>query len=96
MKPLSLFQILNDVRLDLKEIIALEIISTYKEPELTQVLVADCRMNKISSPATSYKYIMRLKRRRFIEDVDVKGADKRIHYIQITNKGREFLAKVSA
>ena len=96
MKPLTLFQMLKDLRLDLREVLALEILSEYSEREPTQTLITACFKRGVSSQASTHKYIARLKRRRYIEDVFVKGADKRIHYIRITDKGREFLAMVSA
>ena len=96
MKPLTLFQTLKDLRLDLREVLALEIMSEYSEREPTQTLITACLKRGVSSQASTHKYIARLKRRRYIEDVPVKGADKRIHYIRITDKGRDFLAKVSA
>ena len=87
---------LKDSRLDIRELLVLDILSEYPEREPTQTLVTACLKKNVSSQATTHKYISRLKRRRYIDNVYVKGADKRMRYIKITTKGLELLAKVSA
>ena len=87
MTPKQTFRFMKDKNLDFKELMLLEQMTTYPKEVLTQQLVNDAMKENISSPATTHKYVAKLKRRRLIKDVHVKDQDARCHYIAVTDAG---------
>ena len=87
MTPKQAFRFMQDKKMDFKELMLLEQMTTYAEHVLTQSVVNDALREKISSPATTHKYLARLSRRKFIKDVYIKGQDQRCHYIAVTDLG---------
>ena len=81
--------------MDFKELMLLEQMSSYSDHALTNQVVIDAMKEKISSPATTYKYLARLKRRKYVKDIRVKDQDERCHYISITEAGKELLKQWS-
>ena len=95
MTPKQAFRFMKANRMDFKELMLLEHMATYTEHVLTQRLVTDAFSEKISSPATTHKYVARLKRRKYVKDIRVKDQDERCHYIGITEAGKELLKQWS-
>ena len=95
MTPKETFRFMRDKKVDFKEIMLLEQLATYPKEVLTQQVVNDAFREKISSQATTYKYLSRLKRRKFVKDVTVKDQDERCHYIVIAEAGKELLLQWS-
>ena len=91
MTPKQAFRFMQDKKMDFKELMLLEQMTTYAEHVLTQSVVNDALREKISSPATTHKYLARLSRRKFIKDVYIKGQDQRCHYIVVTDAGRDLI-----
>ena len=82
-------------RMDFKELMLLEQMSGYSDLALTNEVVMDVMKEKISSPATTYKYLARLKRKNYVKEIRVKDQDERCHYISITEAGKELLQQWS-
>lgn len=95
MTPKEAFRFMKENRMDFKELMLLEQMSTYTEQVLTQRVVTDAFSEKISSPATTHKYLARLKRRKYVKHIRVKDQDERCHYISITEAGKELLQQWS-
>jgi DNA-binding PadR family transcriptional regulator len=91
MTPIQAFRFMQSKRLDFKALMILEQMNGYPSRVLTNQVVMDSMKEKISSPATTYKYISRLKKHKYIKDVRVKDQDERCHYIEITDTGRELI-----
>ena len=91
MTPIQAFRFMKLKRLDFKALMILEQMNGYPSRVLTNQVVMDLVKEKISSPATTYKYISRLKKHKYINDVRVKGQDQRCHYIEITDTGKELI-----
>lgn len=95
MTPKEAFRFMTENRMDFKELMLLEHMSTYTEHVLTQRVINDAFSEKISSPATTHKYLARLKRRKYVKNIRVKDQDERCHYISITEAGKELLQQWS-
>ena len=95
MTPKETFRFMQDKKMDFKEMMLLEQLETYPKEVLTQQVINDAMKEKISSPATTYKYLARLKRRKFAKDVTIKDQDERCHYIVIAEAGKELLKEWS-
>ena len=95
MTPKQAFRFMQDKKMDFKELMLLEQMATYPKEVLTQTLVNDAVKERISSQATTHKYVARLKRRKFIKDVRVRGQDERCHYIAVTDEGRDLIGEWS-
>ena len=95
MTPKQAFRFMKANRMDFKELMLLEQMSSYSDHALTNQVVIDALKDKISSPATTYKYLARLKRRKYVKDIRVKDQDERCHYISITEAGKELLKQWS-
>jgi DNA-binding MarR family transcriptional regulator len=91
MTPKQAFRFMKAKKVDFKELMLLEQMASYPKEVLTQQLVNDALLEKISSPATTHKYLARFKRRRFVKDVKHKGQDQRCHYIVVTDEGKSLL-----
>ncbi len=87
MTPKETFRFMRDRKMDFKELMLLEQMTTYPKEVLTQQLVNDAMRENISSQATTHKYVARLKRRKLLKDVHVKDQDERCHYIAVTAAG---------
>ena len=95
MTPKQAFRFMQDNKMDFKELMLLEQMTTYPKEILTQQLVNDALREKISSPATTHKYLARLKRRKYVKDIRVKDQDERCHYIAVTDAGRDLIGEWS-
>ena len=95
MTPKEAFLFMKTKRMDFKELMILEQMSSYSDHALTNQVVIDAMKEKISSPATTYKYLARLKRRKYVKDIRFKDQDERCHYISITEAGKELLQQWS-
>jgi len=95
MTPKQAFRFMKENRMDFKELMLLEQMSSYSDHALTNQVVIDAMKEKISSPATTYKYLARLKRRKYVKDIRFKDQDERCHYISITEAGKELLQQWS-
>ena len=95
MTPKEAFLFMKKYRMDFKALMLLEQMSTYAEHIQINLVVMDASREKISSPATSYKYLGRLKRRKYVKDVWIPNQDRRCHYISITEAGKELLQQWS-
>ena len=91
MTPKEAFRFMKAKRMDFKELMLLEQLSSYSDLTLTNQVVMDAMKEKISSPATTYKYLARLKRKNYVKDFRVKDQDERCHYISITKDGKDLL-----
>jgi DNA-binding PadR family transcriptional regulator len=91
MTPKQAFRFMQTKKLDFRALMLLEQMASYPKEVLTQQLVNDAIQEKISSPATVYKYLARLKRRKYIKDITHKGQDQRCHYIVVTDEGKSLL-----
>lgn len=91
MTPIQAFRFMQSNKIDFKEAMLLEQMSTYPKEILTQRLVTDALQENISSPATTHKYLARLKRRKYVKEVQLKNQDGRCHFIVITDTGRELI-----
>ena len=95
MTPKEAFLFMTKHRMDFKELMLLEQLSSYSDLTLTNQVVIDAMKEKISSPATTYKYLARLKRKNYVKDFRVKDQDERCHYILITKDGKDLLKEWS-
>lgn len=95
MTPMQAFKFIKEKKLDFKELMLLEQMTTYPKEVLTQTLVNDAMKENICSQATTHKYVARLKRRKYVKDVRVRGQDERCHYIAVTDEGRDLIGEWS-
>ena len=91
MTPIQAFRFMQSKRMGFKALMILEQMNGYPSRVLTNQVVTDLTKEKISSPATTYKYISRLKKHKYIKDVRVRDQDERCHYIEITETGKELI-----
>lgn len=91
MTPKQAFRFMQSNKIDFKEAMLLEQMSTYPKEILTQRLVIDALRENISSPATTHKYLAKLKRRKYVKEIQVKDQDGRCHFIVITDAGRDLI-----
>lgn len=93
MTPIQAFKFIKEKKLDFKELMLLEQMNSYSERVLTNQVVIDALKEKISSQATTYKYLARLKRKKYVKDIRVKDQDERCHYIAVTDAGRDLIGE---
>ena len=95
MTPLETFRFLNKKDVDLRAMMILERLDFYNRPIMTGQIVTDATTNSaFASQATVFKYLIKLKDRKFVEEID-EVSDQRCTYIQITNNGRKLLKEWS-
>jgi DNA-binding MarR family transcriptional regulator len=91
MTPIETYRFLQVKKMDLKEMMILERMASYNRPMMTGDVVSDATTKSaFASQATVFKYLARLKRKEFIEEV-YEARDGRCTYIDITSKGKKLL-----
>lgn len=82
---------MQNKKMDIKALMILELLSKRVSPVMTHTLVMEASQEKISSPATTYKYIERMKVRAYVEEVTIRNQDNRCTFIVATKEGKKLL-----
>ena len=78
-------------KMDIKALMILELLSKRVSPVMTHTLVIEAAQENISSPATTYKYLERMKGRAYVKEVILKDQDNRCTFIAVTEEGKKLL-----
>ena len=94
MRPLRAMSLQKDLGLDFNASCVLDLLSDYPKATPTQVIVDECLKDKVSSPATTHKKLVQLKKLGFVEEyAHPEDRDKRKCYIKVSAEGMKYLNK---
>jgi len=94
MRPIRVYYQQKSHGMDMGADCVLDVLSDFRGPVPTEMLVRECRKDKISAPATTYKKLALLKAKGFAADYEhPEDRDQRKSYIHITEKGLQYLHK---
>jgi DNA-binding MarR family transcriptional regulator len=94
MKPLDLFNHYKKSKNDLIADCILQTLNDFKGPITTCALVIKCLDIRVSSPATTHKKLMQLKKLGLVQKYDhPSDSDSRRRYVSVSRKGTEYLSK---
>lgn len=91
MTPIETHRFMKTQKMDMKALMILELLSKRVSPVMTHTLVMEASQEKISSPATTYKYLERMKGRAYVEEVTLRNQDNRCTFIAVTKAGKKLL-----
>ena len=92
MRPLRVLSLQKEHGLDYVADCVLDLLSDYPKATNTQTIVDECHKDKVSSAATTHKKLGQLKKLGFVREIThPNDKDGRKCYIQITEKGMEYL-----
>ena len=94
MRPLNVFKLQADHKMDFVTDCVLDVLSEYEGKTAIHDMVQDCHRIGVASQATTYKKIALLKGLGFVEEVkNPDDDDKRKTFIKVTSKGMDYLRK---
>jgi len=94
MRPLRVMGLQKDYGMDFVADCVLDLVSDFPKPTPTQTIVDECHKDKVSSSGTTYRKLAQLKKLGLIkEHAHPEDKDGRKCYIQITDKGLDYLAR---
>ena len=94
MRPLKILQMQKENNMEFVTDCVLDLLSDYPKATTTQVIVDECSKDRVSSPATTHKKLGQLKKLGFVREIThPDDKDRRKSYIQITEKGMQYLTK---
>lgn len=94
MRPLRILSLQRDLGLDFNASCVLDLVSDYPKPTTTQVIVDECLKDRVSSPATTHKKLLQLKKLGLVEDyAHPEDRDGRKCYIKVSAEGMKYLNK---
>jgi DNA-binding MarR family transcriptional regulator len=91
MTPIESHKFMQTKKMDIKALMILELLSKRVSPVMTHTLVIEAAQENISSPATTYKYLERMKGRAYVKEVILKDQDNRCTFIAVTEEGKKLL-----
>ena len=91
MTPIESHKFLSTNKISLTELMLLEVISKHDAVLTGTVVDVAVIEYGFSSQATVFKYLAKMKRRRLVLNVQIRGQDQRCSYIRANESGRNIL-----
>jgi DNA-binding PadR family transcriptional regulator len=92
MRPIRVYQLQQEFGMEMGADCVLDVMSDFRGPVPTEALVAECRKDKVSAAATTYKKLALLKSKGLVQEYKhPNDRDQRKTWIEITKKGLEYL-----
>lgn len=92
MRPLRVLSLHKAHGVDFAATCVLDLLSDFPKPTPTQTIVDECHKDKVSSPSTTHRKIVQLKKLGLVDEyAHPDDKDGRRCYIQISTKGLQYL-----